>query len=750
MGELFLRLLGASPPEGGGRVTGASFGLQPAVPPALVVVAFLLLAALSFFVYTKTPRDVRRPRRLIMAALRTLLFGLILLLLLRPTLNLTVENETRRTLLGLIDTSASFNLRDAGTETRLDSALAEISGGGLLGALAEDLDLAFYSFDRSISSLDIDLEAPDLNLTAAGQQTALGNSLRELLNRRRGEALAGIFLTSDGVNTTGESPLDAAAALRDAGIPLYVYGVGSTLVQDLAIESVDVSGTTLVGDAVPVTVRVRSRGMAGKTGRVKLSLAGAAAATEEITFGEDGTSEVSLAFLPNQPGDFELQATVESELEEIHPDNNRWGRQLRVLDSSIRVLMVEQSPRWEFKYIQAMLLREQRVDLDCLLLEADPEITRTPGSPYILAFPQRREDLFAYDLILLGDVDPKSFSNSQIENLSDFVSEAGGSLAVLAGKRFMPDAYRFSPLASLLPVEVRRAGSGDATRPIQLTPTPEGLRDPMLQLEDSREASLARWKKLPPIYWTVQVERAKPAAQVLLADPQSGNPILVLQRYGAGEVLFLGTDNTWRWRKNVGDLYHSTFWGQLVQRLAGTRLLAGSRRSQLRTDRQSYDTGERITVYAKLADTSWDPVREETVRATLTDADGRPREVLLRAVPEQPGQFRAEFSAPEAGRYRLSIASDPDSPIDLSVRPSDAELANPAMDEAVLEQLAAATGGQYFTSETLPTLPAAISNKSATSITQSQANLWASPLAFLLIVLTITSEWVIRKFAELK
>ena len=217
-----------------------------------------------------------------------------------------------------------------------------------------------------------------------------------------------------------------------------------------------------------------------------------------------------------------------------------------------------------------------------------------------------------------------------------------------------------------------------------------------------------------------------------------------------GSVLFLGTDNTWRWRKNVGDLYHSTFWGQLVQRLAGTRLLAGSRRSQLRTDRQSYDTGERITVYAKLADTSWEPVREDTVRASLSDAEGRPREILLRAVPDQPGQFRAEFSAPGAGRYRLSIAGDPDSPIDLSVRPSDAELANPAMDEALLEQLAASTGGRYFTSETLPTLPAAISTKTATSITQSQANLSASPLAFLLIVLTITTEWVIRKFAELK
>ncbi|MGI9243688.1 MAG: hypothetical protein ACR2RV_23025, partial [Verrucomicrobiales bacterium] len=255
MGEFFLRMLGSPPLEGGGRVAGASFGLQPVVPVVLVVIAALLLGALSFFVYAKSPRDVRRPRRQLMAALRCLLFLLLLLLLLRPTLNLSIETETRRTLLGLIDTSASFGLRDAGSESRLEAALSGIQGGGLLGALGEDLDLAFYSFDRTISSIAIDPAAEDLDLSATGQQTALGNSLRELLNRRRGEALAGIFLTSDGVNTTGESPLDAAAALRDAGVPLYVYGVGSTLVRDIAIESVDVSGTTLVGDAVPATVR---------------------------------------------------------------------------------------------------------------------------------------------------------------------------------------------------------------------------------------------------------------------------------------------------------------------------------------------------------------------------------------------------------------------------------------------------------------------------------------------------------------
>ena len=746
MGEFFLRMLGAPPTEDG-TITGASLSWQPVLPAAVLATTFVVLAALGYWLYTKTPRDVSTGRRLFMATLRALLFALLLLLLLRPSLDLDIEKESRRTLVGLVDTSASFDIRDAGTASRLGQAIETLTKSQLLPSLEKEVDVALYQFDRATAELDLDEAAA---LTAEGEETALGNTMRDVLNRRRGEALAGVFLVTDGVSTTGESPQEAAAALSDAGVPLYVYGVGSPEIRDLAIESFDVASTTLVGDAVPATVRVRARGMEGQTAKVTITLAGATATEREVTIGADGITEVPLAFLPNQAGDFELGATIASDTDEILPENNTETKNLRVLDSRIRVLMVEQSSRWEFKYIQAMLLREQRVELDCLVIEADPEVTRVPGSPFIETFPQRREDLYKYDLVLFGDIDPKNLSNAQLEDLASFVSEAGGSLAVLAGKRFTPHAYRFSPLAALLPVEAAPANPATATRPIRLAPTPEGFSSPALQLEDTPELSVARWSKLPPIYWTAAVSRAKPAAQVLLTDPRSGAPVLALQRYGAGEVLFLGTDNTWRWRKNIGDIYHSTFWGQLVQRLAGTRLLAGSRRSQLRTDRQTYHSGQRVTVYAKLADTSWDPLREETVRATLTGADGGAREVLLRAVPEEAGQFRAEFTAPEAGRYRLAIASDPDSPIDLTVRAPDAELQNPSLDEALLKNLAAATGGVYFTRETIASLPSEIKLKTAKSTAQRKVELWASPLFFLLIISTITVEWVLRKFSELK
>ncbi len=780
MTELFLRLLGHDPTDAG-KISGASVDFHSGIPLPVIITAFAVLACIAFWLYAKSPRDVKPGRRVTMAVLRTILFGALLALLLRPVLTLDLDEVERRTLPVLVDASVSMSIADAresdedmkrastalgstasGSElTRMKIATAALANKeiAVLSSLEPDLDLAYYRFDKELAELPADALS---SLEPKGEETALGNSLRGLLNRRRGESLAGVFIVTDGVNTLGENPRDAAEALRDAGIPLYIYGVGSTESRDVAIEGVEVADAALVEDAVPVTVRVRSRGMEGKTAKVIVALEGVPAAEQSVTFQEDGVAEVSLAFLPKQSGDFNITATVVTDEEEVLADNNAWSRQLRVLDSRIRVLMVEQSPRWEFKYIQAMLLREKRVETDCLVFEADREVTRVPGSPFIEQFPSRREDLFKYDLILFGDVDPKSLTQPQMENVAAFVSEAGGSLVVISGKRFTPQAYRHTVIERLLPVELQGASIGSravlATKPIQLSLTSFGEASSMLQLEETRDASLARWKKLPPIYWTASIARAKPAAEVLLVDPDPARavngdpkPIVALHRYGSGEVLFVGTDNTWRWRKNIGDLYHTLFWGQVVQRMAGGRLLAGSRNTRLTADKRTYRSGERVSVFAKLQTENFEPLREDMVKATLEDADGQRREIVMRAVPEKPGYYRTEFTAPEdAGRYRLTIADRPASPVDISVQDSASELIEPAMNEGLLKELAAITGGGFFREENLAMLPASITNRTATLTTQREIELWATPLIFILLVLLVATEWVIRKLSELK
>ena len=114
--------------------------------------------------------------------------------------------------------------------------------------------------------------------------------------------------------------------------------------------------------------------------------------------------------------------------------------------------MVEQSPRWEFRYLQAMLLRDRRIELDCFLVEGDPGIVRGEDSPCIAQFPARSEELFKYDLVIFGDVDPRHMSAVNLENLNELVSRFGGPCR-RCRQALHANAYRRTVLENLLPVE---------------------------------------------------------------------------------------------------------------------------------------------------------------------------------------------------------------------------------------------------------------------------------------------------------
>ena len=399
-----------------------------------------------------------------------------------------------------------------------------------------------------------------------------------------------------------------------------------------------------------------------------------------------------------------------------------------------------------------------------LVGEGDPDLVRMPNSPYLERFPNRKEDLFQYDLVIYGDVDPQAVTVTQLENLGELVSRFGGALIVVAGKQFTPHAYRRGLLGDLLPVEydpiaLATGSTTVADQPIQLELTSAGRASPMLRLTDQEEENAALWKNLPPIYWVSKVSRPKPAAQVLLVDPNPSResrfgkmPVLATQQYGLGQVMFVGTDNTWRWRKNVGDLYYTALWGQIAQRVSLQRLLGVSKRTQLSTDRQTYLTGDRVTVYARLYSIGYEPLEEASVRGLygLKSGEGEPTDVTLRPIPEQPGLYRGEFIAPGAGAYQFLVEHDPETPLDFSVTEPRFEFGETAMNESSLREWAAVSGGVFFREENLASLPDVISNQSERVRSPLEVELWSSPFYFLMLLAIVTGEWVLRKWSHLK
>jgi uncharacterized membrane protein len=780
------------------RVSSVSLRLRNAEALGWIVFAAILLGGFVWWSYSRQEahRALTPPRRRVLAGLRMLLLALILVLLLRPVLALDLEERIRRSVLLLVDDSKSMNIRDQRID-EADQKRAEI-GIGAIHDMAQPLDPARASEASRISRAELAkavLQNPGLHLLddlkrefkvetflfggkvapadepgwlldyhPASDTTAIGDAVRDALERKRGQPLAGIVLITDGGNNTGSPPAEAAAEAGREGVPIYPYGVGITAPRDIIVSHLSAPEIAFASDEISVTVQVRGQGLSGLTGRLSLKMGDQEVASKDMVF--TGADElVPLTFTPQAKGDYEMTASIPPREDEITAENNTARQRVRVIDDKIKVLYIEQAPRWEFRFLQEALVRDRRIQPSFVLLEGDPSIAQGEGTPYLAEFPEDKQQLFKYDIVIIGDVDPKTFTPDQLDALEEFVSKFGGACLFIAGKNFMPDAYRGTEVEKMLPVELEpfREDESGGGRAIKLALTPLGRISQMLRLAPDEDANAALWASFPPVYWDSRVARPKPAAQVLVEDPDParasrfGNmPVLASQQYGVGQVVYLGTDELWRWRRDQGINQYPVLWGQIVQGAALAHLLGSSKKTQLSVDKEEHNVGDPVTVFARLYNDSFQPIADAQVEAEYTvltgvaGAETEQQQVILRAVPDQPGMYRGDFVALKAGRYRLATVNDPATAIEFTAREPQFELGETAMNEGLLKQMAAISGGQFFREENLADLTKALSAKPETLHTARDLEVWSSPFYFALMCLVAATEWILRKRWNLK
>ena len=136
-------------------------------------------------------------------------------------------------------------------------------------------------------------------------------------------------------------------------------------------------------------------------------------------------------------------------------------------------------------------------------------------------------------------------------------------------------------LGDLCPVvlDPSQPGGWGSRTPSHFELTELGRRSLLTKLADTQDDNIEVWEGLPGFQWYAPVLRAKAGSEVLCVHEEATNefgrlPLLVTRTFGAGKVLFMGTDGAWRWRKGVEDKYHYRFWGQVVRWMAYQRNMA--------------------------------------------------------------------------------------------------------------------------------------------------------------------------------
>jgi len=323
-----------------------------------------------------------------------------------------------------------------------------------------------------------------------------------------------------------------------------------------------------------------------------------------------------------------------------------------------------------------------------------------------------------------------------------------------------------SPIADVLPVEFEPVKflTESPGRPTGFRPVPvqSMIKNPLISLEDDPLDNVRLWRTLPEVYWHFPVTRLKPAAEAFLVHPSAKTadrkpmPLLAGHYYGKGYVLFVGFDETWRWRFNEADKYFGRFWSQAVY-VAGVPRTVGTKLTQLSLDTNDPVVNKTGQVYARLLNRDFQPLTAERIEARLIklDADANDRDantaVELRAMPGQPGEYVAALPFNRPGRFALKVDPGNDNPATLDYRvtyPPDHEQAKSGMAEEPMRKLAEATGGKFYREESLNNLPDDVRPQLAPFTRRTETILWNGWVMALLIG-WLTLEWVLRKFNSL-
>lgn len=755
----------------------------------------LLLASgivfLLIYAYLKDTAHLDLKKKSLLIGIRLIVFLIVVLFLTRFTL--TIHRTGLPFVALLIDDSASMGLEDnyTGTPEMSPANLKEFEGKPRL-SLARDLllkddarfltelqrkhKLRLYHFSEDC----LPLGDPDFldqtnqqstqetlkQLVSTGKETRPYHAVQKVLNDFRGTPPTAIIVLSDGISSTGElDRLSRAAPLAKSKlVPIFPVGIGSEQpVRDLQLYDLLVDDVAFVNDPVNLSAKVKTFGINSGTLSLVLKDAktGSPLATRQIPVNSRKEfQKIELTFTPTTPGLFEYEFEVEPVEGEVNQKNNQQSGQVSVLDQKIRVLLVDSVPRYEYRYLKHLLERDKTIELRSILQESDLEYS-SEDSTALDYFPVKKEDLYQYDVVILGDADPAYFSQAVFENLDQFVREKGGGLIVVAGPRFSPQAYFNTPLQGLLPVEISKAAPNAEYAPViegfQPELTTEGqFSTSIFRFADSAEESQRIWNRLPELYWFFTADDVKPGATVFAIHPtQKGKdgkpiPIISTQRVGAGKVIFNATDDLWRWRDLVGDLYYSRYWVQAIRYLSRSKLLNQEQAIELTLDRKTYQQGDTVQFRVKFLDERLIPGDSEPVTVMLERKGEASRPVQLTPRETAPNIFEGSYSNIPEGAYHTWVAhpileGTPPSD-DFRVEISQQELLNRDMDRSDLQKTARETRGKYFHILDAEQLPEAVPAGHPIPLENEEPiPLWNRWEFLILFTLLISVEWILRK-----
>lgn len=723
--------------------------------------------------------------RSIMAVLRIICLLWLIMLISGPMLVQTRERVEPDRVIWLVDRSGSMNVQDqaatAGNVQTRDQQIKE-HVGDLARVIKNDPETwsherqqYWYGFDEQAYQLD-----PANLQDASANGTQIVTALETVLDQHQGHPISAVVLISDG-RTPQRLGVEVMRKLKQSAVSVFTVPVGQEQrYVDIAIAQVDAPQQAYANDVVPVRVQLSllPEDMTLDPSRVKVQLIDAQTNTvlDEVS-PKDGklADPVQLNVKAQQVGsrDWTVKVVYDApadQTSELNTENNQQVVTVQLIDEPIRVLYVDGYPRWEYRYLKSVLMREKSIKSSMFLISADQQFAQEGDVP-IARLPQTAKEFEAYDVIIIGDVPSRHFSSEQLSMMRDHVALRGAGLIWIGGSRWTPVTYDTTVLANLLPMRQVSAVTSLGNQPVNVVPTPLAQSLQVMQLEVPGSATAAGDNlpgKTVPLRWIQQVGELKPVAEVLadavmVNDAERRMPLITSLRYGAGQTLYVASDDFWRWRYAKGDIYYQPFWTQLVRLLGRGRMTQADESTTLSTAHRRLLLKQNTVIKLTTRDALLLEQNRQSIRVLVESIrDGQvvdqvdllPQQATNTEQATGEKVYQVIWQPRHTGRLRLypadsTLAASGAIQTFIQVQHPDDEMRQPQPDHPLLAKLSEQTGGKVVALDQLESLSQMLPNRTRRTPDDIRYPLWHDLWVYVFFVTLITAEWILRKVCKL-
>ncbi len=739
----------------------------------LLMVGFAALVVFAFRSSELLKAKLKRQRLLLMV----LQYAAVMVLLLvawNPSRSKESEIFSRNSVLALFDTSQSMSIAEDAQKTRLDKAITTFrerfrpsEGPRSAGTQSQGPQYRIFGFDRqAYYSGSVGL------LRRWGSQTDL-HSAFTLLHKysdekidanlsaiRWADKVAGAVIFTDG--QAADKNIETYSSLGRKDFQVVLVGVGSRQPQrDIAIRSITAPSTVAIDTAYNVRVAVAARGLKDEPVTIELLQDDRVIDSNQLDQHKlsPGKNRQSQSHLETREaiveftvgadtlGSHTLSARAKPLEKEVNFANNQRSTVVQVAEEQkLKVLFYCQVANFNVGKIRQALARDGKIQLD-LGLDAIKNPALSEDAMQTCGYtklPDRREELYKYDIIILGPCDAGSLTDAQVDGLYSFVVDRGGGLILLPARAGSAgQIWTNDKVQSLMPVIIgpdKPLSQTDNSGHIELTF--EGIDSKIISQTDltSQDALISAY---------CRITDTKPAASTLAAVRDT--PVICVHRVGRGRVCLLNISHLfllYRQDRDGGLLQKlmsglTSYVGRVANVEAGVELFAQLARHT--SGGQVGEEADKVRFSAYVCDKSFAPVSGANV---LLNVKGQ----ALSMNQTSPGYYAAEI---ENARDQSIVATAQaeingvflgEKTIAVNLPPAQTEMAETEPDEEFLRALAKRFNGKYVHVEDLKEDSAQMFQAQVQIGSQTRmTSAWPTWLLLLPLCLLLSISWYLRR-----